>query len=518
MRRPSPLTPLLSVLLLAASAALGASRPAQCTHEMVPASHWSYTALRELTTGNRVPGLTPVRFLGDFAFDRSELAEMAWTCWETLRADPRARGRVWLGPLLREYGGELETAGRPVAEALAGLAQAEAATIQGHGIARAEWTNHGTCLTGRLGAIRISRAGDAVARIELAHQPTDARQQRLGQPLLATAALDWLRPQYRLTLGRDALRMGVGARGTFGWDDTHGPSDHARYESVWRVLGTRIGVEFTWTAALRAGQLVTTYTKRYEKRLSDHLEVSLTDIARMRGVTSPVYMVLPVSFWGSLLRHQLRPGGVAYYEDNLLMHSDLVWSPPGRLRVYAEAAIDEVDMPEALDSIGIYRLLLWLTAWLGVNGDEPGRGEDENAWLLGVYSPDLFDNGRWAARAEYARSSRQFGLSGRSEVLDFIDRGVPLQHRIGPDAHSLYLEARYLASGDLAAKAYLERIVRGRVQPVPSHEWAFGLSVTKGLGHDAAARLALTHREVRGPLAGERDRSTTLSVGLESWF
>jgi hypothetical protein len=517
--RPTHLAAVACLWLAAGALPTWSDSQPQCTHEIVPTSHWTYLALRELTSGNRVVGLSSVRFLGDFAFDRSEMAAMAWTCWEQLGRERQARSRQWLGPLLREFTWELESAGLPVAEALTEVTPLERATIEGHGLVSAEATNHGARALGSLGATRISRRGDAVGRLEYTRFPADATQLRVGRPALTEASLEWLRPQYRLTLGRTALRTGVGARGTFNWDDTHGPTEQARYESRWHVLGTHVAVDFSWTTAIQAGRRVSTISKRFEKRLSDRLEFSVTDTARAGGITSPVYIVSPLSFWASLIRSRIGRPGRAFEEDNLMMHTDLTWSPPGRVRYYLDGAVDEVDMPALLDAIGIYRVLLALGRPFGITGGRPGGGVDENAWLLGAYSPDLLGRGRWAGRMEYAWTSRYFGLSTRSESLDFFDGGVPLQHRIGPDASSLYLELRYLPDDDWTAGAFVERTVRGRVTPAPEREWALGVSATKGLGRGSALRVALTHRQVRGgSLTGVSSRSTTLSGALQCWF
>ena len=100
---------LLAVLGLGASSA-AADRAPQATHVAVPPSHWTYTALRQVLAEVDVPGLSPIRFMGDVVFNRSELAEAAWSACEAVRdgGDPGVHTVRWVRALVREFAWELE--------------------------------------------------------------------------------------------------------------------------------------------------------------------------------------------------------------------------------------------------------------------------------------------------------------------------------------------------------------------------------------------------------------------------
>lgn len=517
---------LLAVLGLGASSA-AADRAPQATHVAVPPSHWTYTALRQVLAEVDVPGLSPIRFMGDVVFNRSELAEAAWSACEAVRdvGDPGVHTVRWVGALLREFAWELEARGRSPEDALAWLSETGDTSYSTYGDAALGYVSRRGApasidLSWRFGVARFSEKPHTFALAEVGRQTADASRDRLAATGLRRLLLVSDKPDRKLSLGRGIYRTGVGIRGTYNIDSLAGPVDHIRYRGKIGFWGTEGVLDVAWWTDMNQGQRNYVLTKRLEMSLSPELEFSISDTARTRAVTSPFYLISPLSLWTSLLRDRVFGDTTVFEDDNVMNHAELYWVASDALHLYADAAIDEVDLALVLDTVGVYRLVQSLLGWTGAFQSEPGQGASENGILLGLYAPDLDGKRRLAGRLEAAWASPRLGITSRDPALDYFRDGVPLQHRLGPDARGLYGELRYLPPSDWLASAYVELAERGLSLPSTSREAIWGLSVSRQLGRNAALRLNLTHRERWGAAdaRSSRQSSTAASVSVHAWF
>jgi len=340
--------------------------------------------------------------------------------------------------------------------------------------------------------------------VELAYRPSDIRQDRLGRPLLTRAAHYWRTPDYQITAGRDFLRMGLGQRGSLAYGGAADPFEYVRYRDKVKLLGTRFVFDMTLGTQINAGRRSYLLTRRLEKRLSPEIELGFTDTAKLG--TLPGWPNDPTTF----------------ENDNQMIQGEVYWRASPYLELYAEGAIDELDLNGVLDAIGIHGFLAnWqLLADIGINVNPPGSNETQGGLLLGAYLPDVLGNDRLRFRAEYASTSRLLGISTRGEHLDYLLDGRPLQHRIGPDARSVYVEADYLSGGPWALKGFFEQTRAGLSRPTPETENLLGLRWTRELGRDTSLSIAFTHRATAQyrHVAGSRRAVTSGVIGAKWWF
>lgn len=505
-------------------AALADAQP-QCTHAIVAPQDWTYAAMRSVTTELRPRGLSPLRFSGDFAYSALEMSRMAWVAYECATERESVPDSVlrWLGALLREFEWELEADGKPVAEALARIDGLWERGAQGYGSAAvgvvADARGPRPEALGTVGVARFSHKPSAWAVAELAHRPPDAAQDRLGRPAITRAAAYWRKPDYRLSAGRDFLRMGPGVRGGFTYGGDADPYGYVRYRDRVQALGTRIALDVVLSGFVHGGGQAYSLTRRMEKRLSPELELAVGDTSRVRAMPNLWYWALPAPY-ASIIQQRTLGRLQTWERDNIIMHGELYWQASPWVEVYFDGGLDELELATLLENLGIRRLLRSLFGWLGAFPNEPGYTETQNGYLLGLYLPDALGNDRMTLRMEMARTTRRFGISTHSESLDLFYGGRPLQHRIGPDASGLYVEANYWMGQRNALKLYADWVERGRSLPVREQESLVGAVWLRELGRDTALRLALTHREVRNELnvRGATRRSTACSASLQWWF
>lgn len=522
----SPRPALLLVVVCTASAA-GADGLPQSTHVALPPSHWTYTALRQVLSDLDVPRLSPLRFMGDVTFSRAELAEATWLACVAARDSTAVdtHSARWLGALVRELSWEIEAQGRSVDEALGWLPPVDGTSYAAYGgtslgyVLRREAPGSADPVW-NLGTARFSAKPHAFALAEIGYQSADHTQDRLRQPALRSLLLVSDKPAYKLTVGRGIYRTGVGVRGTYNMEALAGPVDHIRYRDHVGFWGTEGILDVTWSTDMNQGQRNYVLTKRLEMRVSPELEFSISDTARTRALTSPFYLISPLSLWTSLLRDRVLGDKTVFEDDNIMNHAELYWVPSPDLHVYVDAAIDEMDLALVLDTVGVYRLVQTLFGWTGAFQSEPGDGSSENGILLGLYAPDLDGEGRLAARFEAAWSTARLGVTSRDPTLDFFRDGIPMQHRLGPDARGVYGEIRYLPHSDWLASAYVELAERGLSLPNTRTEATWGLALSKELSSHTALRLGLTHRDRWnvGGVIGARDSTTAAALSVRAWF
>jgi hypothetical protein len=507
----------LAVVCLLCTGAVADEHP-QLTHTALPPDHWSYSALRSVLTDLDVPGLTPLRYMGDVTFNRAELADAVWRACLAARDREETDDHIarWLGALVREFSWELESAGRSREEALSWLSSSGETDYAPYGAAALGYVSRrgsaaGAELLWDAGAARFSQKPHSLALAEWRHRPPDQSQDRIGRRGLHRLLVLSDKPAQKLTVGRGIYRLGVGARGTYNTGALAGSVDHIRYRDKIQLWGTKAILDVGWYTHRNQGERLWVLTKRLEKRISPELEFSLSDTARTRSITSPVYFVSPLGLWASLLRDRVLGDPTVYEDDNLMNHAELYWTPSEDLHLYVDAALDETDLARVLDTVGLYRPLQWLLGWTGAFTSEPGEGVNENGVLLGLYAPDLDGGGRLAARIEYAWASPRLGITSRGASLDFFSNGLPMQHRLGPDARGIYGEVRYLPHSDWLAKAYVDWSERGLSVPNTRRETIWGLSVSKQLGRSSSLRLGLTHHRADRP-------STAASLSFRAWF
>jgi len=515
-------------LILCAAAALADDQP-QCTHRAVAPDDWTYSAMRCVLRSVRVDGLSPVRFTGDYTFSAREMAEMVWRAYEAAsRADALTEPKVrrWLAALAGEFCWELESMGKPVADALARLRDGwtEGAQLFGQAEAGIAASGEGAPVygTGQVGLAAFPNSPTHMAMAEVGYRPAEARQDRLGRPPLTRAAMFWRRPEFQADLGHDAFRMGPGVRSGFTYGGLANPFDRARYRDRFQILGTRLVVDASLAALPENGQRTYLAVRRIEKRISPEIEAAFTESAKTTIVPSGWYYVLPMETVQGVKERLAGQPGLYQETDNILMHGELYWRASPWVELYAEGALDELDFNGLLADAGVKNWLASIPLFQRLNlfQGEPGSNENQGGYLVGAYLPDVLGNRRLRARCEYAFSSRLMGVSSRYSSLDFMFGDRPLQHRIGPDARGWYLEADYLSGGKWAAKAFAEGTHRGLSRPNVEAEWLVGCRWTRQLGHDTALRLGLTRRLVNNEdhVAGRRRSTTTLTAGAQWWF
>jgi len=516
----------LLALTVAVSFPLVADNQPQSTHQFVPPEHWSYGMLRDVLREAPIRGLSPTRLQGAFTFNATEMAEMAWKAYEHERDHPsdRASVRRALSALLGEYSWVLESAGRPVGDALAALHSefVEGADVAGSltgGLVASSAGAHSD-LTADASIALWPNSSQAFGIVGTTFRPSDAGQDRLGRPLLERAAFYWRRPDYQLTVGRDYLTMGLGVRGTYGFGSVADPAEQIRYRDRIQLFGTRFVVDMALASREQSGQRVRLLTRRLEKRLSPEIEVALTESGQfLTGPSWPYY--LTIMHVASLIEQNVLTGLAAQDNDNLMVGVDLYWKASPYAELYGELAVDELDGAAWLDAVGLYRPLAnWqFLKDLGIEIHAPGVHESVLGSLVGVYLPDVLGNDRLSLRGEFASSSRRFGIGTRTGPLDYFDDGRPLQHRLGPDGKGVYVEAKYFA-GDWALRGFVERSSRRLSLPTPERETLVGLIGVRELGRDTSARLGLWYRDVSGVrnVAGSRQTSLTTAAGVRWEF
>ena len=206
-------------------------------------------------------------------------------------------------------------------------------------------------LSWRFGVARFSEKPHTFALAEVGRQTADASRDRLAATGLRRLLLVSDKPDRKLSLGRGIYRTGVGIRGTYNIDSLAGPVDHIRYRGKVGFWGTEGVLDVAWWTDMNQGQRNYVLTKRLEMSLSPELEFSISDTARTRAVTSPFYLISPLSLWTSLLRDRVFGDTTVFEDDNVMNHAELYWVASDALHLYADAAIDEVDLALVLDTV-----------------------------------------------------------------------------------------------------------------------------------------------------------------------
>lgn len=519
---------LCAALLLCAAGGRADDQP-QCTHRAVPSDDWTYSAMRCLLRSVPVQGLSPIRFTGDYTFSAREMAEMVWRAYEAASREgvlADSQIRRWLAALVGEFCWELESMGKPVADALRALRDGwtEGAQLYGQAEAGVAASNEGfpAYATAQAGLAAFPNSPTHIAIAELSYRPAEPRQDRLGRPPLTRATMSWRRPEFQADLGRDTFRMGPGVRGGFTYGGLADPFDRARIRDRFRILGTRFVVDASVASMSENGQRTYLAVRRIEKRVSPEIEAAFTESAKTTALPSGWYYVLPMETVQGVRERIAGQPGLYQETDNIMMHGELYWRASPYVELYAEGALDELDFNGLLADMGIKNWLAGVPLFQRLNlfQGAPGSNENQGGYLIGAYLPDLLGNGRLRGRCEYAFSSRLMGISSRYSSLDFMFGDRPLQHRIGPDARGWYLEADYLSGGKWGAKAFVETTSRGLSRPNVEAEWLVGCRWTRQLGHDTALRLGLTRRLVNNEdhIGGQRRSTTTLTAGAQWWF
>jgi len=516
------------VLLSAPCIPLHADDEPQSTHRAVSPENWTYAAMRSFLGEVAVSGLSPVHFLGDYTFNAREMAGMVWECYDAAGGKEEQlndQARRWLTALLREFRWELASIGEPVDEALSHLEAEWQEGLQFYGDVSASLVGSNTgsplAATASFGIAAFPSSPTNWAIVEGGYRPSDIRQDQLGRPPLMRASMYWRPDDFRAMIGRDLLRTSPGIRGGYTYSGTADPFEFARYRDRFQLFGSRFAVDFTLGMQTHVGQQTFLLSRRLEKRISPEIEIAFTESVKTKAFPTPLYYPLLFEWVQGVQEDWLGIPG-SQENDNVMMHGEVYWRASPYVELYAEGALDEFDWSSFLDSIGVKDFLAGIPVFksLGLFQGTVGANNNHGGYLLGAYLPDVLGNGRLRLRTEYAYSSRLMGIAHRSEALDYFYGGRPLQHRIGPDAQGVYVEADYLSGSDWAFKGYAEHVQRGISRPSPERETVIGTRWTHELGRDTALHLGLNYRRADNykHVAGRQAGSFAATIGAHWWF
>ena len=172
-------------------------------------------------------------------------------------------------------------------------------------------------------------------------------------------------------------------------------------------------------------------------------ELSLSELARFDGTRNAPLYLLPVIPYSHLEKRILKSSTLPsdsldrLGKNNVMWAFDAAWRVQPGLRLYGEAAVDDISFSSEPRPRAI-------------------------AWLVGAHLRQLRESGAWSLRAEYARVYRYTYSSYHGQHFEFA--GAPTGFPLGPDVESsnvrlewqrgpawrFGLEGRYVRKGESA--------------------------------------------------------------------
>ena len=440
--------------------------------DRVPPEDWTYDAMMHLAAQGLVPGVPAERFMGDWLYNREQMAGFVS---QAVAAAPSGLGeqdRAILARLAAEFAPEMQAIGAGSALTAADpFASRHALAPAGSFEPRIARFGGDTHLNGIYHASALGMSGRYLtAAITLSDRRRKFDGDRFSR--LEKLFLRGKTPNWEWEIGRDWLWWGPGYSGSLILSDNSPAFDLLKLGKDF-YFGRHIGnVKITqFVSTFRdGGERFYLLGRRWEKRFSNKLHLGINETAKTSKIPNPLAFVLPSLY---LYQH-------IFLEDvdrewNAFLSFDLFYRFSRRFESYLDALVDDMNAPSFLRHGASYHR----PRKIGV--------------LIGGHWPDLLHDGTTGLRVELILTDRGTYEASRTDVpgLAYTHDGLVIGHPVGPNSEAIFLRLdRRIGSEWAAVVEYLGRRAHKADGPNPESTHRLSLLAVR----DLSPRLSLTAR------------------------
>jgi hypothetical protein len=482
--------------LLALSQASASVRVIPST-DRVPLGDWTYDAMMKLAADGLVPGLSARVFEGDRLFDRMEMAGIVASIIRSSEEEELGFSQTALiNHLVSEYKPELMAV---------------------DGEALQKWSDRATnislptggevCLTGYLRGMAIDDSGDAYAeegdseltyRISPFFNLSDRvfaiataadKEEQFFQQLREDSDLDkgFIRGfdgNFVWSIGREYQNWGPAYTGSLILSDNSPSFTQFRgaKEMDFGKLFGRVKVTQFVSAFNDDNKDLLLFGRRYEKPLSSHWQLGISETAKVGKTPNPLILVLPYYLYQHIFID-------IDEEFNTLYAADFTYHTPGGSKAFFELLIDDITAPRIF----------------GPRHDRPRK----TGYTFGFRIPKVFGGDpRSSFLAEYIHVDRLTYGATRVEnpELAYTHDGDTIGHAIGPNAKAIYVRGEhYLSDKFSLVGEYLNQRQTEAGEPERGREEILSLMASYDIAPDKSISVRVAPYEIAPPGGASED-------------
>lgn len=448
--------------------------------DKIPPEDWSYDALMHLAAQGLTPGVPAQRFMGDWIYNREEMAEFVRLAWSTVDESTREQDRALISRLAAEFAPELQSTGTSldVIESIEPFREARvlapAASFQPR-VVRSDGETH---LVGIYDASAIGTSGryiTAVGTLSDTRRKFDGDEFSRLQKLFVRGKT----PNWEWEIGKDFLWWGPGYSGSLIL------SDNSPGFTIFKLgkdfnFGRRIGhIKITQfgTTFEDDGERFYLLGRRFEKRFSKRFNLGISETAKMSERPNPLILIFP-----SFYLYQRAFIDDVDFEFNSLISLDALYRFSPRFEAYGDYLIDDRTAPALLREGPAWNL------------------PRKVGYLIGGHWPDVLGDGSTSLRVERIVIDVGTYQATRPNFpgLAYTHDGLVIGHPVGSNSEAVFFRVdRKFGKEWRAVAEVLDR--RPRVADGPNPDDARRISLLAVRDLSPCASLTFRYDSLRLP-------------------